>query len=123
MALADAARATQPDAAAIEIVSTDAEEPIVVLDLVNDVIDVAITYILKNLSTLLATLIGVFGVWLTLKIGKSTNLQNSNAMKQEAIRAAKITVSELQQTVVDELKVAHADGKLTPDEIATLVSY
>ncbi len=71
-------------------------------------------------ATLLITLIGVFGAWLTMKVGKSTHLQNINTAQKEVIRAAKITVGELQQTMVDDLKAAHEDGKLTKEEIHSL---
>ncbi len=71
-------------------------------------------------ATLVITLIGVFGAWLTRIIGKSTQLQNINAAQNEVIKAAKITVGELQQTVVDGLKAASKDGKLTKQEIGEL---
>ncbi|MEG1524945.1 MAG: hypothetical protein RRZ24_11835 [Clostridia bacterium] len=71
-------------------------------------------------ATLLITLIGVLGTWLTVKIGKSTHLNNINTAQKEVIRAAKITVGELQQTVVENLKAGHEDGKLTKEEINSL---
>lgn len=77
-------------------------------------------YGMQIAATLLITLIGVLGAWLTLKLGKSTNLQNINAAQKEVIRAAKLTVGELQQTLVGELKASNADGKLTPEEIESL---
>ena len=77
-------------------------------------------YGMQIAATLLITLIGVLGAWLTLKLGKSTNLQNINAAQKEVIRAAKLTVGELKQTLVGELKAANADGKLTPEEIESL---
>ena len=72
------------------------------------------------LAALLLTLIGVFGTWLTVRLGKHTQLANINAAQAEVIKAAKITVGELQQTVVDGLKAASADGKLTKQEISEL---
>lgn len=77
-------------------------------------------YGMQIAATLLITLIGVRGTWLTVKLGKNTNLQNINAAQKEVIRAAKITVGELQQTLVGELKAASADGKLKADEIEAL---
>ena len=65
-------------------------------------------------------LIGVFGAWLTAKLGKATQLDTVNRAQQELIKLAQITVGELKQTVVDGMKAAHADGKLTNDEIAQL---
>lgn len=75
---------------------------------------------LQIAATLLVTLIGVLGTWLSLKLGKSAGLQNIDAAQKELIRVARITVDELQQTLVSEFKVANADGKLQPAEIAEL---
>jgi len=61
--------------------------------------------------------IGVFRAWLTAKLGKATQLDTVNRAQQELIKLAQITVGELKQTVVDGMKAAHADGKLTQDEI------
>lgn len=79
-----------------------------------------IDYAAQIAATLLITLIGVLGTWLSLKLGKSASLQNINTAQKEVIRAAKITVGELQQTVVNDLKASHEDGKLTREEIASL---
>ena len=65
-------------------------------------------------------LIGVFGAWLTAKLGKATQLDTVNRAQQELIKLAQITVGELKQTVVDGMKAAHTDGKLTKEEIAKL---
>ena len=65
-------------------------------------------------------LIGVFGAWLTAKLGKATQLDTVNRAQQELIKLAQITVGELKQTVVDGMKAASKDGKLTKDEIAAL---
>ncbi len=65
-------------------------------------------------------LIGAFGAWLTLQIGKSTKLSSINKAQAEIITLAEQTVGELQQTVVEQMKAASADGKLTPEEIAEL---
>ena len=65
-------------------------------------------------------LIGVFGAWLTAKLGKATQLDTVNRAQQELIKLSQITVGELKQTVVDGMKAASKDGKLTRDEIAQL---
>ena len=65
-------------------------------------------------------LIGVFGAWLTAKLGKATQLDTVNRAQQELIKLAQITVGELKQTVVDGMKAASKDGKLTRDEITQL---
>ena len=70
--------------------------------------------------TLFLTLIGVLGTWLTVKIGRREELRNINAAQQEAMDMARQTVMELQQTVVDGLKAASKDGKLTEAEIKDL---
>ena len=75
---------------------------------------------LQVAATLLVTLIGVLGTWLSLKLGKNAKLQNIDAAQKELIRAARITVDELQQTLVSEYKAASEDGKLQPEEIAQL---
>ena len=71
-------------------------------------------------ASLLVTLIGVFGAWLTSKIGKRVELTNINKAKDELIAAAQQTVMELQQTVVEKLKDAAEDGKLSNEEINEL---
>ena len=65
-------------------------------------------------------LVGVFGAWLTAKLGKATQLGTVNRAQQELIKLAQITVGELKQTVVDGMKAAHTDGKLTKEEISQL---
>ena len=72
------------------------------------------------LSNLAVTLIGVFGAWLLMQISKSQKLSTINTAVDELTGAAEQTVLELQQTVVDDLKAASADGKLTKDEIDAL---
>ena len=82
--------------------------------------DLLIEYALQIVATLFITLIGALGTWLTLQLGKSTKLKNVNAAQNELIKQAKITVGELQQSVVTDLKAARDDGKLTTDEKNTL---
>ena len=82
--------------------------------------ELLLNYGLQVAATLLITLIGVLGTYLTLQLGKNTNLKNINDAQKELIRAAKITVGDLQQTMVSDLKAANTDGKLTSQEIAQL---
>lgn len=82
--------------------------------------DAIINVIAQALATLLITLIGVLGAWLTAKIGKRVELSNINKAKDELILAAQQTVMELQQTVVEGLKDVAIDGKLSEEEIAEL---
>ena len=81
---------------------------------------VIIETIVSVLANLAITLIGVAGAWLVTQIGKSQQLKTINAAVGELTTAAEQTVYELQQTVVDDLKAASADGKLTQDEITAL---
>lgn len=82
--------------------------------------DTIIEVAAQVVGTLLVTLIGVFGAWLTAKIGKRVELTNINKAKDELIIAAQQTVMELQQTVVEGMKAAAKDGKLSEDEITEL---
>lgn len=76
--------------------------------------------VVKIVGTLLLTLIGVLGAWLTAKIGKYQELKNIAIATNEAVNVAGITVLELQQTVVEGWKAANDDGKLTAEEIDAL---
>ena len=82
--------------------------------------DAIINIVAQVVATLLITLIGVLGAWLTAKIGKRVELTNINKAKDELIIAAQQTVMELQQTVVEGMKAAAKDGKLTEAEITEL---
>lgn len=81
---------------------------------------VIIETIVSVLANLAITLIGVAGAWLVTQIGKTQQLNTINTAVGELTAAAEQTVYELQQTVVDNLKAASADGKLTQDEITVL---
>lgn len=79
-----------------------------------------INLIAQVISTIIITLLGVLGTWLTMKLGQRVELSNINKAKDELIAAAQQTVMELQQTLVDELKEKAADGKLSEGEIEEL---
>lgn len=83
-------------------------------------LDIILENAVTIVAVLLTTLIGVLGTWLTTKLAKKEELATINAAQQEAIQAAQLTVSELQQTVVDGLKAGREDGKLTTEEIERL---
>lgn len=83
-------------------------------------IDVIISCVAEIVTTLVVTLIGVLGAWLTAKLAKRMELANINAAIQEVIDLAQLTAAELQQTVVDKLKASREDGKLTDEEIKAL---
>ena len=84
------------------------------------VADILIETAVNIAAAFFIALIGVFGAWLTAKLGKATQLDTVNRAQQELIKLAQITVGELKQTVVDGMKAAHSDGKLSKDEIAQL---
>ena len=84
------------------------------------VADILIENAVNIAAAFFIALIGVFGTWLTAKLGKATQLDTVNHAQQELIKLAQITVGELKQTVVDDMKAAHKDGKLTKEEIAQL---
>ena len=71
-------------------------------------------------ASLLMMLLGVLGTWLSLKIGKKQELAALNGAVSEAVGMARLTVDELQQTVVDGLKAGRADGRLTKQEVSML---
>ena len=82
--------------------------------------DILIENAVNIAAAFFIALIGVFGAWLTAKLGKATQLDTVNRAQQELIKLAQITVGELKQTVVDGMKAANKDGKLTKEEIAQL---
>ena len=81
---------------------------------------VVIETIVSVAANLAITLIGVLGAWLVAQIGKKQQLNTISEAVDDLTFAAEQTVLELQQTVVDDLKAASADGKLTQDEITEL---
>ena len=85
-----------------------------------NVADILIENAVEIAAAFFIALIGVFGAWLTAKLGKATQLDTVNHAQQELIKLAQITVGELKQTVVNGMKAAHKDGKLTKEEIAQL---
>lgn len=86
----------------------------------NILVNALIETLSQILEAVVLTLIGVAGTWLLVRIGNSTKLGNIKKATEEAIQAAQRTVGELQQTLVEDLKAASSDGKLTPEEIEHL---
>ena len=82
--------------------------------------EIIMEIVIQIVGTLLLTLIGVLGTWLTIKISKKAELASIAAATNEATKAAQTTVLELQQTTVEAMKAAHEDGKLTEDEIKNM---
>ena len=82
--------------------------------------NIIIETVVSVLANLAITLIGVAGAWLIAQISKNQQLTNINTAVGELTKAAETTVMELNQTTVNALKEASADGKLTKDEIENL---
>ena len=87
-------------------------------------IQTAVEIIAENIIgwiiTAVVILIGAFGVWALKKIGKRAGLEGISIATDEVIKMATITIGELQQTIVNDLKANAADGKLTKEEIDML---
>lgn len=98
-------------AACAQTTETGATDPIV-LELVNVGLDI--------LAKAAIAAIGLAGAWATAKIGQNNKLSNIKAAISQVTQAAQTTVGELQQTTVEAMKAAAADGKLTEDQIRTL---
>ena len=71
-------------------------------------------------ANLAVTLIGIMGAWALSRIAKHQELATINTAVEGLTDAAEQTVMELQQTLVDKLKEASADGKLSNEEINDL---
>ena len=71
-------------------------------------------------GALLVAVISVAGAWLSAKIGRRQELASIAAATEEAAEAAKRVVLELQQTAVEGMKAARADGKLSRAEVEQL---
>lgn len=82
--------------------------------------EMIIETIVQIVATVLLTLIGVLGTWLSLKLAKREELHNIAIATDEATKAAQLTVMELQQTTVEAMKAASEDGKLSQAEIEHL---
>lgn len=79
-----------------------------------------IQYVAEVVGLVIILALGIFSTWILNKINKNKNLQNISFAVEQVIAAAQETVRRLQQTVVEDLKAASADGKLTPEEIQNL---
>lgn len=80
-------------------------------------VNALIEMVSQILGTIVLTLLGIAGTWLLVKIGDSHKLGNIKKAIEEVIQVTQLTVGELQQTLVESLKAAASDGKLTPEEI------
>lgn len=83
-------------------------------------IELIMTNAVELSASLLMMLIGLLGSWLSLKIARQQELQTLSGAVNQAVAMARLTVDELQQTVVDGIKAQRADGRLTKQEISML---
>ena len=96
---------------------TDQATTVVATDTIQDVL---IDNIANIVQTIIITLLGVLGTWLSIKLSGNAKLKNINEATQAVIKTAQLTAGELKQTIVDDLKAGRSDGKLTKDEIEAL---
>ena len=82
--------------------------------------DVIIENVVKIIAALLMMLISVGGAYLTALISKTEKLKGISIATNQIVEAALQTAGELQQTMVNDMKEASADGKLSKEDIATL---
>ena len=79
-----------------------------------------IQYVAEIVAILVISAIGVFGSWLLNKMKQQKGLENIAMATEQVIKAAQITVRELQQTLVGNWKANQENGKLTPEQIIEL---
>ena len=82
--------------------------------------DVIIENIVRIVAALLMMLISVGGAYLTSLIARNEKLKSIGMATQQIVDAALQTAGELQQTMVNDLKAASADGKLSEGDIQML---
>lgn len=76
----------------------------------------------KILAALCTTILSIVAAWLGAKLDNNLKLKNLKLALDTCLEMTKVTVGELQQKFVDDMKIANADGKLTEDEIKSLNS-
>lgn len=79
-----------------------------------------IQYVAEIVAILIISAFGIFGSWLLNKMKQQKGLENIAMATEQVIKAAQITVRELQQTLVGNWKEQQENGKLTPEQIAEL---
>ena len=82
--------------------------------------EILIQYAVEIAASLVLALIGIIGAWLAKILADKLKLSNVKDGVKIVETAAEQTVLELKQTVVDDLKAAAEDGKLSKEEIAML---
>lgn len=82
--------------------------------------DVLITTAVDVVWTIAGTVVAIGFAYLTAKLGKIKGAEHIAEAVGEIQSASVLTAKELQQTMVDGLKAASADGKLTKEEVETI---
>lgn len=86
----------------------------------NAFFDVIIEFLIPIIAVAVVGAISVVGAHIAAILKEKFKLENTNIAVQAAVDAAKITVGELEQTIVKELRQHTADGKLSQQEIACI---
>ena len=84
--------------------------------------EILITQAAQLVSTLMVTLIGILAAWLSAKLKQHIELKNLTSALDTCLKMTQVTVGELQQKFVEDMKIANEDGKLTKEEIKELNS-
>lgn len=84
--------------------------------------ELLITQAAQLVSNIVITLVGIFAAWAISKLKAHLELKNLTAALDTCLKMTQVTVGELQQKFVEDMKMANEDGKLTPDEIKELNS-
>lgn len=82
--------------------------------------EILIQYAVEIAAAIVLSILGIFFTWIGKLLADKFKLSNIKDGVKIVETAAEQTVLELKQTVVDDLKAAAEDGKLTKDEIAML---
>lgn len=87
---------------------------------VNAIAMEAISSVLSVVAQLAVAGLSVGLTWCVTRIAKTEKLKSISEVLTQLSTTVEDTVGELQQTVVDGLKAAASDGKLTPEEVSAL---
>lgn len=83
-------------------------------------LEIILENLIKILTAVVLMGISIGGAYLTNLLATKTKMQNVSNAIYEVCNMATMTAQELQQTVVESLRAANADGKLTREDIAEL---
>lgn len=87
---------------------------------VNAIAMEAISSVLSVVAQLAVAGLSVGLTWCVTRIAKTEKFKSISEVLTQLSTTVEDTVGELQQTVVDGLKAAASDGKLTPEEVSAL---